>query len=129
MNFTTYTHSYIGSEITWPIYKYGTLGLAKFNLYAYSKKILNFCKLFGGRVFLFINKALITQASAAIPAVPLYISLLYNKTRKSWTHENYINQNLRLFYRLNMFERIKFSVVRLDDFEIKTSTQFEIIFK
>src|SRR5688572_30869378 len=94
----TVAYSYIGPEVTWPIYKNGTIGLAKNDLER-AAKILD-AKLKasgGGRAFISVNKALVTQASSAIPVVPLYISILYKIMKEQGTHEGCIEQMQRLF--------------------------------
>jgi enoyl-[acyl-carrier protein] reductase/trans-2-enoyl-CoA reductase (NAD+) len=91
-------YSYIGPEVTWPIYKNGTIGLAKNDLER-AAKVLD-AKLRahgGGRAFISVNKALVTQASSAIPVVPLYISILYKIMKQQGTHEGCIEQMQRLF--------------------------------
>src|SRR5258708_19507326 len=74
---TSVSYSYIGPEVTWPIYKNGTIGLAKNDLERSAKKIDAILKIYRGRAFISVNKALVTQASSAIPFVPPYISILY----------------------------------------------------
>ena len=90
-------YSYIGPEVTWPIYKNGTIGLAKNDLERAAKAIDAQLKPGGGRAFISVNKALVTQASSAIPVVPLYISILYKIMKANGTHEGCIEQMQRLF--------------------------------
>ncbi len=91
-------YSYIGPEVTWDIYKNGTIGLAKNDLERAAKNIDSLLKLNGGgRAFISVNKALVTQASSAIPVVPLYISILYKVMKANGTHEGCIEQMQRLF--------------------------------
>ncbi|MEO5958840.1 MAG: enoyl-ACP reductase FabV, partial [Opitutaceae bacterium] len=91
-------YSYIGPEVTWAIYKNGTIGLAKNDLERAAKNIDSLLKLNGrGRAFISVNKALVTQASSAIPVVPLYISILYKIMKARGTHEGCIEQIQRLF--------------------------------
>ena len=93
----TVSYSYIGPEVTWPIYKNGTIGRAKEDLERV-QKILD-AKLAGikGKAWVSVNKALVTQASSAIPVVPLYISLLYKVMKAEGTHEDCMEQMDRLF--------------------------------
>jgi enoyl-[acyl-carrier protein] reductase/trans-2-enoyl-CoA reductase (NAD+) len=93
----TVSYSYIGPEVTWPIYKNGTIGRAKEDLERV-QKVLD-AKLSGihGKAWVSVNKALVTQASSAIPVVPLYISLLYKVMKDEGTHEDCIEQMDRLF--------------------------------
>jgi enoyl-[acyl-carrier protein] reductase/trans-2-enoyl-CoA reductase (NAD+) len=91
-------YSYIGPEVTWAIYKNGTIGLAKNDLERAARNIDSLLKLNGGgRAFISVNKALVTQASSAIPVVPLYISILYRIMKAAGTHEGCIEQMQRLF--------------------------------
>ena len=91
-------YSYIGPEVTWAIYKNGTIGLAKNDLERAARNIDSQLKLNGGgRAFISVNKALVTQASSAIPVVPLYISILYKIMKAKGTHEGCIEQMQRLF--------------------------------
>src|SRR5476649_1696399 len=95
---TAVAYSYIGPEVTWPIYKNGTIGLAKNDLERAAKRIDALLKVHGyGRAFISVNKALVTQASSAIPVVPLYISILYKLMKAEGTHEGCIEQIQRLF--------------------------------
>jgi enoyl-[acyl-carrier protein] reductase/trans-2-enoyl-CoA reductase (NAD+) len=94
----TVAYSYIGPEVTWPIYKNGTIGLAKNDLERASKVLDAKLRAHGGgRAFISVNKALVTQASSAIPVVPLYISILYKIMKQHGTHEGCIEQMQRLF--------------------------------
>jgi enoyl-[acyl-carrier protein] reductase / trans-2-enoyl-CoA reductase (NAD+) len=92
----TVAYSYIGPAVTWPIYKNGTIGRAKEDLeraqHALDKKLAPL----NGKAWVSVNKALVTQASSAIPVVPLYISLLYQAMKADGTHEDTIEQMDRL---------------------------------
>lgn len=91
-------YSYIGPEVTWAIYKNGTIGLAKNDLERAAKAIdAKLRSNGGGSAFISVNKALVTQASSAIPVVPLYISILYKIMKAEGTHEGCIEQIQRLF--------------------------------
>lgn len=93
--FTTVAYSYIGPDLTYPIYTNGTIGRAKEHL-EQSAARLN--ERFGaGSAYVSVNKALVTQASSAIPVVPLYISLLYKTMKEKGLHEGCIEQIQRLF--------------------------------
>jgi len=95
---TAISYSYIGPVHTWPIYKDGTIGRAKIDLERAAKAIdAKLKSALGGRAFISINKALVTQASSAIPVVPLYISILYKVMKEQGTHEGCIEQMQRLF--------------------------------
>ncbi|MEO7319672.1 MAG: enoyl-ACP reductase FabV [Chthoniobacteraceae bacterium] len=90
---TTVAYSYIGPDLTWAVYRNGTIGHAKEDLEATAKRLTKKV----GRACVSINKALVTQASSAIPVVPLYISLLYKVMKAKGTHEGCIEQIQRLF--------------------------------
>jgi enoyl-[acyl-carrier protein] reductase/trans-2-enoyl-CoA reductase (NAD+) len=124
---TSVAYSYIGPELTWPIYKNGTIGLAKNDLERAAKAINATLKVNGyGRAFISVNKALVTQASSAIPVVPLYISLLYKIMKAGGTHEECIEQMDRLFRdRLSSAEPATDSEgrIRLDDWEMTDAVQ------
>ena len=90
---TTVAYSYIGPDLTWAVYRNGTIGHAKEHLEATAKRL----SAKTGRAYVSINKALVTQASSAIPVVPLYISLLYKIMKAKGTHEGCIEQIQRLF--------------------------------
>ncbi len=125
---TSVAYSYIGPELTWPVYKNGTIGLAKNDLERAAKKIDAQLKTHGyGRAFISVNKALVTQASSAIPVVPLYISLLYKIMKEKGSHEGCIEQIDRLF-RTQMFggtglEFDDAGRVRIDDWEMAPDVQ------
>ena len=121
-------YSYIGPEVTWAIYKNGTIGLAKNDLERAAKHIDSLLKLNGGgRAFISVNKALVTQASSAIPVVPLYISILYKIMKAAGTHEGCIEQIYRLFA-THMYNGRKPTFdeagrVRVDDWEMRPEIQ------
>jgi enoyl-[acyl-carrier protein] reductase/trans-2-enoyl-CoA reductase (NAD+) len=92
----TLSYSYIGPEVTWPIYKNGTIGRAKEDLENVQRHLDTQLAPLGGKAWVSVNKALVTQASSAIPVVPLYISLLYRVMKAEGTHEDTIEQMDRL---------------------------------
>ncbi len=128
---TTVAYSYIGPEVTWDIYKNGTIGLAKNDLEAACARID--AKLKGidanGRALISVNKALVSQASSAIPVVPLYISILYKIMKANGTHEGCIEQMQRLFaerlYNGADLQLDEAGRVRIDDLEMKPEVQTE----
>jgi len=128
---STMAYSYIGPEVTWPIYKNGTIGMAKNDLDAAAKRINTTMRLNGyGRAFVSVNKALVTQASSAIPVVPLYISVLYKIMKARGLHEDCIEQIDRL-YRTQMYggNALTFDDagrVRIDDWEMRPEIQAEV---
>lgn len=86
--------SYIGPEVTWPIYWQGTLGRAKLHLEATAKTLRERHRL-DARVA--VMKSIVTQASAAIPVLPLYVSLVFKVMKEKGLHEGAIEQMNRLF--------------------------------
>jgi enoyl-[acyl-carrier protein] reductase/trans-2-enoyl-CoA reductase (NAD+) len=124
-------YSYIGPEVTWAIYKNGTIGLAKNDLERAAKNIDSMLKLNGGgRAFISVNKALVTQASSAIPVVPLYIAILYKIMKAQGTHEGCIEQMQRLFstqiYAPSGPRFDESGRVRVDDLEMKPDVQASV---
>jgi enoyl-[acyl-carrier protein] reductase/trans-2-enoyl-CoA reductase (NAD+) len=121
-------YSYIGPDVTWPIYKNGTIGMAKNDLERAGKNIDSLLKFNGGgRAFISVNKALVTQASSAIPVVPLYISILYKIMKAAGTHEGCIEQMQRLFatqmYNGHTPKFDDAGRVRVDDLEMRPEVQ------
>jgi enoyl-[acyl-carrier protein] reductase/trans-2-enoyl-CoA reductase (NAD+) len=128
---TAVAYSYIGPEVTWPIYRNGTIGLAKEDLERAARRIDAMLKARGsGRALVSINKALVTQASSAIPVVPLYIAVLYKIMKALGTHEGCIDQIQRLFstqlYNGPALAQDDGGRVRLDDREMQPEVQRQI---
>lgn len=126
---TTIAYSYMGPTITYPIYKEGTIGKAKEDLYATSKKINNQLEAISGRAFVAVNKALVTQASAAIPVVPLYLMLLSRVLDRKGLNENCIQQMYRLLASKLYGSDISLTtdhLIRVDDYEMREDVQEEI---
>jgi len=126
----TLAYSYIGPELTWPIYKEGTIGKAKEDLERVQRALDAKLAPLGGKAWVAVNKALVTQASSAIPVVPLYISLLYRIMKAEGTHEDCIEQMDRLFReRLGKGQPDPDSAgrIRLDDWEMAPAVQAQII--
>jgi enoyl-[acyl-carrier protein] reductase/trans-2-enoyl-CoA reductase (NAD+) len=125
---TAISYSYIGPIHTWPIYKDGTIGRAKIDLERAARAIDAKLKAHGGgRAFISINKALVTQASSAIPVVPLYISILYKVMKAKGTHEGCIEQIQRLFatqlYHGSAPKFDREGRVHVDDWEMRPEIQ------
>lgn len=120
-------YSYIGPQLTYPIYREGTIGKAKSHLEATAKQLTNELSRIEGKAFVSVNKALVTQASAAIPVVPLYISLLYKVMKEKQLHEGCIEQIWRLFSeRLYSGKEVPVDImglIRLDDYEMQPEVQ------
>jgi len=95
--FRTVAYSYIGPRVTYPIYRSGTIGRAKEHLEATAGDLDASLAGIGGRAWVSVNKAVVTQASAAIPAVSLYLSVLLKVMRERGSDEGPIEQIVRLF--------------------------------
>ena len=122
----TLAYSYIGPTLTHAIYKDGTIGQAKNHLYTTADVISEKYNSLGIKAYVSVNKALVTQSSAAIPVVPLYISLLFKTMKEKGTHEGCIEQMYRLFS--SKFQDGNAIVdenglIRLDDWEMDKSIQ------
>ncbi len=128
--FQTVAFSYIGSEQTRPLYRGGTIGAAKKDLEQKAEDINSMLTAIDGNALISVNKALITRASAVIPAVPLYISLLYRVMKTKKLHEGCIQQIHRLYQDFLFSEDVlkldARSRVRLDDWEMRPDVQNEI---
>lgn len=123
--FTTVAYSYIGPDLTYPIYTNGTIGKAKEHL---EESTARMNAQFGaGTAFVSVNKALVTQASSAIPVVPLYISLLYKVMKEADLHEGTIEQIQRLFADHLAGGRApeldEKGRIRIDDWEMRAEVQ------
>lgn len=120
----TLAYSYIGPVVTHPIYKDGSIGQAKKHLYETSVRLKKDFSDMGLRAYISVNKALVTQSSAAIPVVPLYISLLYKIMKEQGNHEGCIEQMYRLFTDKLVNEEVdEQGMFRLDDWELQDSVQ------
>jgi len=93
----TVAYTYIGPEITHAVYRDGTIGQAKAHLEKTAQTLDAYLQARSGRAHISVNKAMVTQSSAAIPVLPLYISLLYKVMKEKGCHENCIEQMHRLF--------------------------------
>ncbi|WP_313031759.1 enoyl-ACP reductase FabV [Soonwooa sp.] len=127
----TVAYSYIGPELTFPIYRNGTIGQAKNDLEATVPVLNNLLKDLNGTSYVSVNKALVTQSSSAIPVVPLYISLLYKVMKAKGTHEGTIEQMERLFSeRLYTADGVvpldDAGRIRIDDWEMAADVQAEV---
>ncbi|MCL2035080.1 MAG: trans-2-enoyl-CoA reductase family protein [Oscillospiraceae bacterium] len=128
-NAVTAAFSYIGPSLTFPVYKNGTIGTAKEDLEEKAKQITSLLSTQGGKAFVAVNKALVTQASSAIPVVPLYISILYKLMKKNGTHEDCIRQMARMFKDRLYAGEIPVDEagrIRMDDWEMQPALQEEV---
>ena len=125
-------YSYIGPQVTTPIYRNGTIGRAKLHLENTAARLTEKMRNAGsGRAYVSVNKALVTQASSAIPVVPLYVSILYKIMQEVGTHEGCIEQTCRLF-KDRLYGETDMAVdeenrIRLDDLEMDPIVQQRII--
>ena len=126
----TVAYSYLGPVLTHAIYKHGTIGRAKEHLKATADKLNNKLAALNGEAVVSVDKAVVTQASAAIPVVPLYISILFKLMKEKGTHEGCIEQMDRLFrqhlYAANPPARDVEGYIRLDDLEMQPDIQRKI---
>lgn len=124
----TLAYSYIGPVVTHAIYKDGSIGQAKKHLYDTSVELTKEFSNIGLKAYISVNKALVTQSSAAIPIVPLYISLLYKVMKEAGLHEGCIEQMNRLFLDklVGEVETDESGRIRLDDYEMKDEVQDKI---
>jgi len=128
--FLSTAFSYVGPEQTHAIYRHGSIGKAKEDLEQHVAKINARIQSLHGRAVIGVQKALVTRASAVIPAVPLYIALLYRVMKTKGLHENCIEQMLRL-YRDFLFGPTdvrpdELGRYRLDDWEMRSDVQDEV---
>ena len=124
----TLAYSYIGPQLTHPMYYDGSIGAAKQHLYETARRLT--ASDLDVRAYVSVNKALVTQSSAAIPIVPLYISILYKIMKKAGTHEGCIQQMERLF-REKLFGNQgpvvdENQLIRMDDWEMREEIQQEV---
>jgi enoyl-[acyl-carrier protein] reductase/trans-2-enoyl-CoA reductase (NAD+) len=124
---TTVAYSYIGPKLTEPVYRKGTIGKAKDHLEATAHDIDASLKDINGHAYVSVNKALVTQASSAIPVIPLYISLLYKIMKADGIHEGTIEQMYRLFadrlYTGSAAPTDEQGRIRVDDWEMRDDVQ------
>ena len=119
----TVAYSYIGPEITWPVYANGTIGKAKKDVERAALAITEKHDCFA---YVSVNKAVVTQASSAIPVVPLYISILYKVMKAKGTHEDCIEQMVRLLNEHLYSDDMKLDNegrIRVDNYEMAPDVQ------
>jgi enoyl-[acyl-carrier protein] reductase/trans-2-enoyl-CoA reductase (NAD+) len=128
---TTVAYSYVGPELSWPIYRDGTIGAAKAHLEATAKRLAASAS-DGLKAYVSINKALVTRASAVIPVIPLYISTLFKVMKDRGIHEGCIAQIDRL-YRERLYKGPNGGLpldpegrIRIDELEMGASVQAEV---
>jgi enoyl-[acyl-carrier protein] reductase / trans-2-enoyl-CoA reductase (NAD+) len=126
----TIAYSYIGPEVTEAVYRKGTIGRAKDHLEATAFEITKSLTDINGKAFVSVNKALVTQASSAIPVIPLYISLLYKIMKTQNIHEGCIEQMQRLYaerlYTTSAIPVDEKGRIRIDDWEMRDDVQQQV---
>ncbi|KIO37386.1 enoyl-ACP reductase FabV [Shewanella sp. cp20] len=125
----TVAYSYIGTELTWPIYWHGALGKAKMDLDRAAHELNDKLSATGGSANVAVLKSVVTQASSAIPVMPLYIAMVFKKMREEGLHEGCQEQINRMFHeRLYRADSAAPAVddanrLRLDDWELREDIQ------
>jgi enoyl-[acyl-carrier protein] reductase/trans-2-enoyl-CoA reductase (NAD+) len=124
----TLAYSYIGPQVTWPIYRHGTIGMAKKDLASTAAHLDQALReKLGGSALVSVNKAVVTQASAAIPMIPLYLSLLFRVMKEKGLHEGCIEQMRRLAFEHLAAGKTPATdgegLIRLDDLELRDDVQ------
>ncbi|WP_354624688.1 enoyl-ACP reductase FabV [Psychromonas sp. MME2] len=125
----TVAYSYIGTELTWPIYWDGALGQAKVDLDRAATAIQAQLASLQGEAYVAVQKSVVTQASSAIPVMPLYISMVFKIMKEKGLHEGCMEQIYRLFntrlYREDSHaaETDDMRRLRLDDWELRDDVQ------
>lgn len=128
-NFKTVAYTYLGNELTWPIYRGGTIGKAKDHLDETCRRLNQRFGLSGVEASIAVLKAVVTQASTAIPVVPLYFSILFRAMKAKGTHENCIDHIYRLFHEQLYQEprRVDDSGrIRMDNYELDKEVQASV---
>ena len=125
--FRTVSYSYIGPEITYPVYREGTIGKAKEDLENSAALLNEMLKDVSGQAYVSVNKALVTRASSVIPVVPLYMALLFKVMKEKGIHEGCIEQMYRLYSeRLVPGQDVPVDEkgrIRVDDWEMREDVQ------
>ncbi len=127
----TIAYSYYGPELTWPIYRDGTIGAAKAHLKQTADSLHERLQsTVGGAAWVSVNAAVVTQASVAIPVVPLYMSILFRVMDQRGIQEDCIHQMYRLFFDPGRwFGRPNLDgdrLIRIDDLEMRDDVQAEV---
>jgi enoyl-[acyl-carrier protein] reductase/trans-2-enoyl-CoA reductase (NAD+) len=123
----TTNYTYLGSQVTWPIYYHGTIGKAKEDLDRAAASVVSALHGVAGKAHVVVMKGLLTQAASAIPGMSVYLSLLFRAMKGAGTHEGCIEQTDRLF-RTQLFSgeplrQDKSGRIRMDDLELDDAIQ------
>ncbi len=122
----TTNYTYLGSEVTWPIYYHGTIGKAKEDLDRAARALVEPMAKINGHAYVAVMKGLMTQAASAIPGMSIYLSLLFKAMKAKGTHEGCIEQTTRLFKNLFVdaaLQKDESGRLRLDDWELSEDIQ------
>ena len=123
----TVSYSYIGTEITWPIYWHGALGKAKEDMDRTAESIRGNLSGLNGSANMAVLKSVVTQASAAIPVMPLYIAMGFKVMKSMDIHEGCIEQINRMFrtqlYKNGGADLDESARIRMDDWELRDEVQ------
>ena len=122
----TTAYSYMGSEITWPIYWHGTIGRAKQHVDETAALLNTKLQAIGGQANVAVLKSVVTQASSAIPVMPLYLSMVFKVMKESNVHEGCIEQIDRLFRTALCSDEVQYDEAnryRMDDLELRGDIQ------
>lgn len=125
----TVAYTYLGDKITWPIYGQATIGRAKEDLDRAAIALRNKLEPTGGAAHVSVLKAVVTQASSAIPVMPLYLSALFRVMAEEGTHEGCIEQLARLFKECiysNQPRLDEANRYRVDELELRSETQRKV---
>ena len=123
----TTNYTYLGSEVTWPIYRHGTIGKAKEDLDRAQASLTEPMSEIDGKAYVAVMKGLVTQAASAIPGMSIYLSLLFKAMKDAGTHEGCIEQTTRL-YNTQLYIDDKPSLddegrIRMDELELAPEIQ------
>ena len=123
----TTNYTYLGSEVTWPIYHHGTIGKAKEDLDRAQSALVDPMASVGGKAYVVVMKGLVTQAASAIPGMSIYLSLLFRAMKKAGTHEGCIEQTTRFFttqlYGSGEHRTDEGGRIRMDELELRDDIQ------
>ena len=122
----TTNYTYLGSEVTWPIYYHGTIGMAKEDLDRAARALQVPLAAVHGKAYVAVMKGLMTQAASAIPGMSIYLSLLFKIMKQKGSHEGCVEQTTRLFQNLFNGDALQLDEsgrLRLDDWELQDDIQ------
>ncbi|MBX2808649.1 MAG: trans-2-enoyl-CoA reductase family protein [Cellvibrionaceae bacterium] len=125
----TVAYTYLGEKITWPVYGHATIGKAKEDLDRAAGALRTRLQALNGRAHVAVLKAVVTQASSAIPVMPLYLAILFKVMAKAGTHEGCIEQLQRLFAECLYTTRPRLDAqqrMRVDNLELDPAVQAEV---